>query len=303
MSKNDAQELLARSLFCKLVESRRLRKAAFLAHVPPSAAAELLARLERRESEPLLRREGALFLATDQGLARYREWRGALETLDQLGLDKRFLAVSLPTTTGATLLTPEITRFALAHQGLQIDIRLTYGSYHPLWEGVDLRIGHGEYLLEDVASWPLGMVERICVANPRYLEASPAVLKPADLARPEVFGSKSLTRAERIRLTRNSRTVEVAIQPAVTLRSHLSALHCALQGLGIAVMVPAYLAQPYLIRGELVQVLADWHLPALPLRAFTEAGRTDPVLSELILSLQAFCEATPGISPLEEHGP
>lgn len=201
----------------------------------------------------------------------------------------------MPTTTGATLLFPRIAAFAARHPNLRFDIRLTHGSYHPLWDGTDLRIAHGNYRLEAVNVCPLGSVRRIAVASPDYVQNHAPVQNPHDLVRPDVFGARDSVETSGITLTRNDESLRINLTPAVTVRNHLAAMSAALAGAGIALLVPLYLAEAKIREGRLVRLVPDWEFPPLPLKAFTAEGPVPHVLAELTADLQALFRETPAL--------
>ncbi len=296
---------VARAAFCFAAESGSFRRAASDLQVSPARARDLVRSLEERAGTPLLFEDEGSVRLTPEGERLYFRWKGPVHRLLGFGRpapasspSRVWVTVSAPTSTGSTLLSPMVGRFALANPGVSVDLRLTHGFYHPLWEGVDLRIGHGEYFLEDVESHPLGAVRRILVASPAYLERAGRPAAPGDLVRHEVFGPKDAVDQDSIAFRCGRREERVSPSSRIALRSHLSALFCALSGLGIGVMVPEYLAAPYLGRGELVRVLPDWGVAPLPLRAFFSPGNPKSGVRALVEFLEAECRKSPYIEGL-----
>ena len=236
MKEDAGKRLLARVLFCACAEARSLTKGRKTLGLHAEEAETLLNALTREAAEPLFRVTNGVFTLTEAGIQRFRKWKEPASSLYQAdpvseeepGYES--LAVSVPTTTGATLLSPLIVRFAESRPGLRIDIRLTHGTYHPLWEGVDLRVGHGEYFMEDVETHPLGALTRICVAAPEYLEANGTPENPEDLERHLFFGPKDAVDPGFLTFTRGKSVRRVQAESRVSLRSYLSALFCALSG-------------------------------------------------------------------------
>lgn len=305
MKEDAGKRLLARVLFCACAEARSLTKERKTLGLHAEEAETLLNALTREAAEPLFRVTNGVFTLTDAGIQRFRKWKEPASSLYQAdpvtaeepGYES--LAVSVPTTTGVTLLSPLIVRFAESRPGLRIDIRLTHGTYHPLWEGVDLRVGHGEYFMEDVETHPLGALTRICVAAPEYLEANGTPENPEDLERHLFFGPKDAVDPGFLTFTRGKSVRRVHAESRVSLRSHLSALFCALSGEGIGVLVPAYLAAPYLDSGKLVHVLPQWHSLPIPLRAFIAKETAPGVLRDLVRFLEEACRQNPFIESIE----
>ena len=301
MNQNE-QQILARALFCHAVHSGSLSEAARVLGVDRGSVRNLIRSLESEVGEPLLTRSTAGVKPTAAGKRLYSLWSPAVAALENAaeaaGTSERArINVSLPTTTGTTLLMPVIGRYAEAHPELQIDVRFTHGSFHPLWDGVDLRVGHGEYWLEDVKTYRLGAVRRIAVASPDYLETHGGVRFPKDLRNHPVFGARDAVEKKEVILTREGRREALQFDPQVIVRNHMASLAAALTGLGVGLLIPAYLARPYLESGRLERLLPEWEMPSLQLLAFTGKEAVSPHLEGLIDKMQELFRENPDLEP------
>lgn len=291
MTDKDAA-LTARALFCRSVHAGSMQQACREMGVDRAQARGMLRSLERELGVQLLQRSPAGVKPTSQGSRFYQRWQPALAAIEALtpqggATGPARINVSLPTTTGTTLLMPVIARYAARHADVRIDARFTHGPFHPLWDGVDLRIGHGQYRLEDVETYPLGGVVRVAVATGRYLQAHDGVARPEDLCRLAVFGARDAVENKKITLTHGRKTATILFDPQVTVRNHIASLSAALSHQGIAVLVPLYLARPYLADGRLVRLLPQWHFPSLQLMAFTGRGACKGHIAGLIEAFRA----------------
>lgn len=236
MNQNE-QQILARALFCHAAHSGSLSEAARVLGVDRGSVRNLIRSLESEVGESLLTRSTAGVKPTAAGKRLYSLWSPAVAALENAaeaaGTSERArINVSLPTTTGTTLLMPVIGRYAEAHPELQIDVRFTHGSFHPLWDGVDLRVGHGEYWLEDVKTYRLGAVRRIAVASPDYLKTHGSIRFPKDLLNHPVFGARDAVEKKEVILTREGKREALQFDPQVIVRNHMASLAAALAGLG-----------------------------------------------------------------------
>ena len=287
----DDQKLLSRALFCRSVHIGSLHQACKDLGVDRAQGRGFIRELERSLGITLLIRSNAGVRPTADGSRFYQRWQPALAKLEQLtqarvSEQQTRINISMPTTTGTTLLMPIIARYATEHPDVLIDTRFTHGSFHPLWDGVDLRIGHSEYRLEDVQTHFLGRVKRIAVASPSYIEAHPMPSRPEELTLHSVFGARDAVEKRALILTKGKKTSTVFLNPQVIVRNHMASLSAAISHQGIALLVPVYLARPFMQRGELVQVLQDWHFPSLKLQAFTRTGSLPEHLTGIIHALQ-----------------
>lgn len=300
------KRLYQRMLFCTAVREGSLRRAAQTLGLSPEKAAETLQELEWKAGGRLLVRSPTGVTPTLLGRRWFQKVNAPLQRLSEALTNnvshQTQFTVSMPTTTGATLLFPQIAAFAARHPDVRFDVRLTHGSYHPLWDGTDLRIAHGSYRLEAVNVCPLGAVRRIAVAAPDYLRGHAPVRTPADLIRAEVFGARDSVESGGLTLTRNRESVRIALSPAVIVRNHLAAMTAALAGSGIALQVPLYLAEEKIREGRLVRLLSDWEFPSLSLQAFTAEGPIPKVIDELTQHLQSFFRQTSSLIGVEPCG-
>lgn len=287
---NRENALFNRLVFCTAVREGSLRRAAETMGLSPADAAAGLKTLEREAGGPLLERTPTGVRPTLLGRRWFTTCNAPLQRLSGTivpdNASQKQFTISMPTTTGTTLLFPRIAAFAARYPNLRLDVRFTHGSYHPLWDGTDLRIAHGNYRLEAVNVTPLGSVRRVAVARPDYFEHHAPVLTPLDLIRPDVFGARDSVETGSITLIRNHESVRLNLTPAVTVRNHLAAMSAALAGAGIALQVPLYLAEEKIRTGRLIQLIPDWEFPPLPLKAFTAQGSIPQTLAELTADLQ-----------------
>ena len=289
-----------RAFFCRAAKLRSIRRAAESYGLSGEDALGLLSELEAETGGALFERTNRGSFLTGRGEQLYGAWRDAAETLESLSGGgsaghslTRTYSITAPVTTGAFLVAPAAAEAARKNPGAFFDLRFTSGSFHPLWDGADLRIGHGPYRLEEVETFRIGKVRRIVVASPSYLETHPGVSKPDDLVRPEVFGARDAVETGTVVFTKGKKRSAISFHPAVAIRNHLASLECALSGAGIAILVPLFLARRPIKEGRLVRLLPEWSLPPLPIRAFTARGRTPGPVLDVIRELRERFRADP----------
>lgn len=292
--------LASQTLFCRAATLGSITKAAQKMGVDPADASQRIEQLEHHLGSKLLQRTPRGCILTANGELYFGLWRTQVDLLDSLAerlspKPKRtasYLRIAFPTTTGTTLLFPLLATFAANHSEIEFDVQFTHGSFHPLWDGIDLRIVHGEYRRELVRQIPLGAIRRTIVAGSQYLKNHAPIQTPEDLLRPELFGTRDTAERGHLTLRNGEKRIFLQIHPQIWVRNHIAALEAAKRNLGIALSVPRYLAQPWLNSGELVEVLPEWQPSSLPLRAVMPLERVQhPVIETFIdVLLKHFAE-------------
>lgn len=274
-------------VFCRVVREGSIARAAQSLGTQEETVSSALGRLENALGERLLIRSARGSRPTASGWNAHQLWRRASEDLLRLADGVREaqsapLRVAYPSTTGASLLAPLTAACAAANPDLRFDVELTQGSFHPLWNGLDLRVVHGRYTLEPCRQLRLARLRRILVASPRLLADRDLPKTPNDLRAFDVVGDRDGTEAGAFRLFAGDETATVAAAPRVRLRNHFAAMRAALLAPVVAAAVPEYLAAPHIRSGELVRVLPDWESPPLPLRVVLPEGRIPAGILKLL---------------------
>ncbi len=282
---NPSGSLREKAVFVKTVERGSLVKAARELGMEDASVAKAIKNLEAREGRKLLLRGPRGTRPTADGWKAFNLWRGPIAELmstlqgkDDASAWRRWeLNLAFPTTSGAAALTPLVAEYALAHPEYDISIELTHGSFHPLWNGVDLRIVHGVYTLEPCRQAQIASLRRIVVANPKLLPALFAgkEVEPEELLNQMLVGDRDMVQSGVLRLIRNSDGFEKRLQvaPRLKVRNHLAAMMSALANPVVAVSVPELLAKRWIDAGDLAPVLPGWRSRPLPLRAVIPADR------------------------------
>ena len=287
----------AQTVFCRAVSLGSLARAAKLLNIEPASASEYVTQLEHFLGRKLLERTHRGCRPTTQGEVFFERWRTQIDQLQSLAAHLNpssehaggYLRMAFPSTTGATLLLPLLGEFAAEHPEIEFDVQFTHGSYHPLWDGTDLRIVHADYRRELVRQIPLGSVRRTIVASALYLQTHEPVRTPEDLRRPEIFGARDTAEKGFLTLRSTAGETHIRVHPQICVRNHIAALEAARHNLGIAVSVPVYLSKPWLDSGELVTILPEWKPTSLPLRAIVSLDRKPhPAIEAFIERLRAY---------------
>ncbi|CDE52025.1 lysR substrate binding domain protein [Sutterella sp. CAG:351] len=112
-----------------------------------------------------------------------------------------------------------------------------------------------------------------------------------------MFGARDAVEKKEVILTREGKREALQFDPQVIVRNHMASLAAALAGLGVGLLIPAYLARPYLESGRLERLLPEWKMPSLQLLAFTGKEAVSPHLEGLIDKMQELFRENPDLEP------
>lgn len=240
-----------------------LRRAATELGLPRSTVSRRLAALEGRIGQAIFLRRGRVLSATAFGerlVAHAKAARDALADVDSAVREARaggrslVIAVSPPF---AELVLPAVLPDLCArHPGLRVCVALSHGYADIFDDRVDLALRRGPLPSSaSLAARRLGKLAMLCVGSPSL--AAPGAGPVEDRARelPWIRVGQSLEPfALELATPRGRRSVSVT--PRLAVDSQRLALEFVRGGLGVA-RVNAFLARPWLARGELVEVLPE----------------------------------------------
>ncbi|MGE0313760.1 MAG: LysR family transcriptional regulator [Lautropia sp.] len=257
--------------FVAVVERSSFARAAEHLGLSPSALSQTIRLLEDRLGTRLLNRTTRSVAPTVAGAQLYarisplfREMADAVaEASAAAGQTGGTLRINTLGMAARQLIAPRLGRFHRAHPEVVLDIVVDDGLSDIVAGRIDAGIRVGGRLEKDMIGVRLTPdLKMIAVASPRYLAQRGVPRTPADLHghacinwRLQFDGS-----ASRWAFERKGRRTEVAVEgPLVTNHSDVG-VAAALQGLGIAYAFDRVRVDEAMMRGRLVQVLADWSI-------------------------------------------
>ncbi|MEI2606792.1 LysR family transcriptional regulator [Erwinia aphidicola] len=130
----------------------------------------------------------------------------------------------------------------------------------------DLVLRSGRIESEDLVHRSLSPVRLMLCASPSYLRQHDPLTHPRDLAGHRLFGMHQHGLAGPLMLSRGDESFLLEVPPGggVSSNNLMAMLGLVLQGRGISLAMPCWLASGYVARGELVPVLPEWKIPDLP---------------------------------------
>lgn len=242
-------------------------------------ASKLVAALERELGVRLLHRTTRALQPTEAGRLYHARMRALLDEWDAVDAETRDASGSLrgpirltvPQAFGAARVAPLLVRFAEAHPGVGLDVRLTDRLERLVEEGLDLAVRVGRPADSSLVARRVGEVHLLLVASPAYLAARGAPERPEDLARHDCILDTNLSEPGRWPL----RGGRVAVAGRLAFSDPQACLLAAEAGLGVALTLDV-LAGEALAAGRVRPVLEGaWGEP-LPVHALTPSGRQAP---------------------------
>jgi DNA-binding transcriptional LysR family regulator len=260
--------------FVRTVERGSVTAAARDLFVSQPAVTKHLRNLERHVGARLLERSSRMVRPTVQGKALYEASQSALSTIDaalegvrhEMGTIEGPLRVHAPSCIGARHLHPIALAFQARYSTVTIDLVLENRTIDLVHEGFDLALRYGRPDGQELIVRRLGLVRRILVAAPRFLERSGPVETPARLSEIDIVTTPTLlSPRDVLLLRRGNESVDVPVRPIMRTNAAETIVATLLSG-HAAGPVQQLLVADELASGRLVRILPDYEVK--PTEAF-----------------------------------
>ena len=262
-------------IFAQVVDSGSFAKAADKLGLSTSAASRQVAELESHLNARLLNRTTRRVSLTESGRAFHARAVQLLADLEEAEQEagratvvaRGTIRLTAPVTLGVRHLAPLVAEFIARHPGVAFDVSLSDRIVDLVEEGFDLAIRIGASGPDTLAARKLGETRLIACAAPDYLAARGTPRVPEDLARHNCFTYEYVTPSEHWRF-REASGRERVVRVRGNLHTNNGELHAeaAAGGIGIA-FEPDMIVMPYVRGGRLVELLAEFAPPPLPIYA------------------------------------
>lgn len=267
--------------YVRLVDLGSFTAAAADLGVKQSTVSKWVAALEAEVGATLLHRTTRTRRVTDAGRAfadRARDvlaaWERAQAVGDTPDALRGRLRVGLPSVFGPRHVVPHLAAFAASHPALHLALRFDDAYADLVDQDLDVAVRVGTPVEGSHRSRVLVRGRRRLVASPGFLDAHGAPRTPEDLAtRPALLhGGRPHTRWT---LSRDGADVAVDVHGRCVTDHSEATRQLAVDGLGIACLAD-WLVRDDVAAGRLRVVLADWQLPAAPVRVVLPPARHVP---------------------------
>jgi LysR family transcriptional regulator for bpeEF and oprC len=264
------------TLFARIVELGSFSRAAESLGIPRATATHAIKQLESRLGSRLLDRTTRRVRPTLDGDAFYQRISSVLVDLDEAedslqqnsGQPKGKLRVGLHGTHATRIILPNIAQFHRRYPGIELEISSGDRLVDLVHEGIDcvVRAGHPEN--SSLVAKRLAMMNEVICASPSYLDTYGKPMKPEDLPQHHAVGffTSGQNKKYPFELDVEGELVEFLLPSWLAVNDAESYVAAALEGCGL-IQLPRFHVEEYLNDGRLVEVLADWPSPALPVSA------------------------------------
>jgi DNA-binding transcriptional LysR family regulator len=249
----------------------------------PTISRQVVA-LEEHLGARLLTRTTRALTPTDDGRIFYEH---ALRVLEAAGEAEHAvgrrrtkpsgqLRLSTPVVFGRLHIVPRLPRFLERYPDIAIELAMNDEFSDLVEQGIDLAIRVGEVSDPSLVTRRIGMVRRVTVASPRYLEQHGTPAKPHDLHQHECIVYTRLATRNRWNFLTRDGPLAVEVKGRYRADTSEAVREGVLAGLGIAV-IPSFAFAQELKAGEVVALLGDFEPKPLPMHAIYPSRRLIPL--------------------------
>lgn len=258
----------ALEVFVTLAQTRNFRVAAETLGVTRPAVSQALRRLEDRLQISLIHRTTRSLSLTEAGERLYAEAAPAISQLNQAVVDVSALAgeprgllrLAVSSIAERFINGELLASFLSRNPHIELDISVTDEEFDIVAQGYDAGVRLGEIIAQDMIAVPVSLRQRqIAVASPDYLARCGTPRHPHELLQHCCIGWRREPGVAPYRweFAEEGREFDVAVNARLNTNDMGVMIRTACAGGGIAFgMEETY--RPYIARGELVPLLADY---------------------------------------------
>ncbi len=270
MSRPNLNDLAA---FVIVARERSFTRAAAQLGVSQSALSHTMRGLEERLGLRLLTRTTRSVKPTDAGERLLATWAPRLEAIDSELADLGRLRdrpagdvrITADEYSARAVLWPALRQLLTRYPDIAVEIVTDYGLTDIVAERYDAGVRLGGLVAKDMIAVPIAPDMRmIVIAAPAYLAGRPTPKTPQDLTGHSCINLRLPTYGGVYawEFAKDGRELRVRVEGQVIFNSGDQILQAALDGFGVAYL-PQGQVQPFIDRGDLTELLADW-TPSYP---------------------------------------
>ena len=240
-------------------------------NISPAMVGRRIQALELRYGIKLIERTTRTQRLTEPGVAFLGRAEAVIEAAEALdehsasGALTGRIRLSAPTTLGIRRLPAVIAQFTASHPGVIFEMSLSDRRVDMVAEGFDLAVRVGQLPASSLVARRVGTYGFACCASPKFLAHHGVPRHPADLERARCILNLNLIPRNRWTFHDAGGTpLTVEVGGGIEIDNGEAQRAMAIDGAGV-VYLPLDLVGDDIASGALVQVLADWRLPTLPI--------------------------------------
>lgn len=290
------------AIFAKVVDAGSYTRAADKLGLPKSTVSRKISQLEERLGVRLLHRTTRAIKPTEMGKAYYNhcsqmvaEAEEAQRSIHQLQAEPSgLLRITAPVAFGAGFLAETVQTFLDAHPQVRVDVMLDNKVLDLVEDEIDVAFRVGPMSDSSLVARNLGTIRLIMCASPAYVKKRGAPKTHADLGKHNCVMLNNMP----WQLQGPNGRVEIDVDGRLIMNDMEMTKRMLLIGYGVG-LLPITMAYDEIERGQLVQVLPEYHFPDRDIYLVYHSRRQLPTkVVAFIDFVMARCKP---VAPWEQH--
>jgi DNA-binding transcriptional LysR family regulator len=282
-------DLRAIAIFAEAVKLGSFRGAAKSLGLSPSVVSYHITQLEQRLGSALIYRSTRRLSLSHEGHVLYKHATEMLRAIE-FGIGEVAggvenpagrLKVTLPAALARAPVNQQLATFSRRYPRVAMNIVYTDERQDQIADGFDLAIGAGTLPDSGLKSKQIGQVARKLVCSPQYIGNRSLPSQPCELCDWHWISLAMLPNVRQLRRA-NTDPVQIHYHSNLSVNSVEAMTQLCVYGAGIATP-PDYLVATALARGELIELLPQWHVESLPILASWPANTTATSLTRQLV--------------------
>jgi LysR family transcriptional regulator, regulator for bpeEF and oprC len=275
-------KLQAMTVLVRVVEAQSFSKAAETLSMPRSSVTTTIKNLEAHLGTPLLRRSTRTLSLTEAGARYFASCQAILSEIAKAesGLSTHAtnprgrVRVDMPGVIGRAIVLPRLQEFEERFPDIELVLGLSDRPADLIYDGIDCVIRTGELVDSTLVARPLGQLNWLTCASPRYLRkhGEPESVSALRAHRIINYISNATGRPLDWRFSVDGETLTMTMPSRFAVNETEAYLQCGLEGLGL-IQLSEFAALPYLQTGRLQEVLANTRCSPVPISIIYPHGR------------------------------
>ncbi|MBX3220639.1 MAG: LysR family transcriptional regulator [Labilithrix sp.] len=265
--------------FVAVVDAQGFRAAARATRGRKATLSRRVQDLETRLGVPLLVRTTRSMRLTEEGRAYFEHASRALASardaesvvLSAKATPRGVLRVMTAAALASSVLDEVVMRYLAKHPHVRVVLHTTERRLDMVREGFDLAVWGGPLEDSSLVARRLGVASGGYFASPRYLARRSAPESPDDLAAHDLVTITKGHGTTEWTFVAGGKEKRIAIRPRLVVNDVELAVRAGVAGMGIA-PAPMSIAEPYVAKKKLVQVLREWTPPGVDIHAVFPPG-------------------------------
>ncbi|NIC26404.1 LysR family transcriptional regulator [Serratia plymuthica] len=263
----------AMQVFIRVAEAGSFVRAAETLSLPASTVTSTIKNLEKYLQVRLLNRTTRRVSLTSEGLQYLVQCREILSLIelsesslsDSVRRPQGRLRVDMPGGIAHFIVMPNLKDFYRLYPDIYLMIGVSDRQVDLVQEGVDCVIRTGELTDSTLVARPLGRFRWVTCASPDYLRKFGVPETPEALSQHRAihYFSGSGRRTNELRFTCGTEAFSVPVEGDAAVNETGLYIRLCLEGFGLAQLAENVISEN-LQQGKLVEVLADWQPPSVP---------------------------------------